>query len=273
MKIALIGIIGLLAGIIAAKTFISSEPDSPTPSPAPAYTPYTPPPIELPLDAGMEEMREAILATRVELNAQLEIERDRVSELTARVNSLTSRLETTEITVAEAREDQGRNGRGDEPRYNAETFVNAGLSTVEADRIIELEAEAQVRVEELLETEGRDREAFVAILEETASQIRLELGDYGYEIYLEATGRPTSVPIREVEAESAGAVAGLQEDDQIISYAGRRVFNISELQSLTQSGNEGDQVIVEVLRDDQTVTVRMPRGEIGISTRNNRNRR
>ena len=76
--------------------------------------------------------------------------------------------------------------------------------------------------------------------------------------------------MREIEPESAGAVAGLQEDDQIISYAGQRVFDISDLQTLTQTGTEGQTVFVEVLRDDQSVTLRMPRGQIGISTRGRR---
>ena len=273
MKIVLVGIIGLLAGIIAAKTFISSESDSPqAAAPTPPYTSYTPAAIELPANADIDEVRQALLATSAELNSLLEIERNRVSELTARVNALSSRLENTEISVAEVRGDERRNGRNsDEPRYNVETFLNAGLSQVEADRILELEAEARSRAEELLaDPENRDRDALREILTETSNQIRQELGDYGYETYLDATGRPTNVPVRAIEPESAGATAGLQEDDRIISYAGQRVFDISDLQSLTQSGNEGEPVVVEVLRDEQPVTLRMPRGEIGISTRNRR---
>jgi len=271
MKIMLVGVIGLLAGIIAAKTFVSREPDPPIAAPAQSYSTYIPAPIELPPDASMDEVRQAISATQAEFNALLEVERTRVTELAAQVNTLSARIERTEVTIAEPRDDQRRNRDSNEPRYDTQTFLDAGLSAIEADRILELEAEARSRAEELLASpEGRDREALQEILEDTSKQIRLELGDYGYETYLNATGRPTNVPVRAIEPESAGAVAGLQEDDQIISYAGQRVFDISDLQSLTQSGNEGDTVFVEVLRNEQPVILRMPRGQIGISTRNRR---
>lgn len=271
MQIILVGIIALLAGVIATKTFISNESDAPVAAPAPSYNTYTPANIELSPNADIDEVQQAISAIRAEFNSQLEVERHRVSELTVQVNALSGRVESTEVARSEPRDDQRRNRDSNEPRYTTQTFLDAGLSAVEADRILELEAEARSRAEELIEgSGGRDREALQEILVETSKQIRLELGDYGYETYLNATGRPTSVPVREIEPESAGAVAGLQEDDQIISYAGQRVFDISDLQTLTQTGTEGQTVFVEVLRDDQSVTLRMPRGQIGISTRGRR---
>jgi len=102
---------------------------------------------------------------------------------------------------------------------------------------------------------------------QTQTDIRSELGDGQYELYLETTGRPTTIPVSRIAEGSAGQVAGLQEGDEIISYDGERVFNILDLQRLTEEGTEGQTVIIDVMRDDSPVTLAIPRGQIGISSR------
>jgi S1-C subfamily serine protease len=94
--------------------------------------------------------------------------------------------------------------------------------------------------------------------------LRAELGDTDYERYLQADGRPTAVPVRDVLASSPAERSGLQPGDEIVAYAGQRVFGMSELNSLTLEGTPGESVIVDVRRAGQNVQLVLPRGPIGI---------
>jgi S1-C subfamily serine protease len=94
--------------------------------------------------------------------------------------------------------------------------------------------------------------------------LRSEMGDAEYERYLGAMGRPTEVQVFDVYASSSAERAGLQPGDQIVSYAGTRVFDMRELETLSREGSPGESVTVEVKRAGQTVTVQMPRGPLGV---------
>jgi hypothetical protein len=94
--------------------------------------------------------------------------------------------------------------------------------------------------------------------------LRTELGDADYERYLKASGRPSAVPVREVLASSPAERSGLQPGDEIVAYAGKRVFDMRELNELTLEGTPGESVVVDVRRDGQNVQLVMPRGPIGI---------
>jgi hypothetical protein len=94
--------------------------------------------------------------------------------------------------------------------------------------------------------------------------LRGELGDADYEKYLQAQGRPTKVGVFNVLPSSPAEKAGMQPGDQIVSYAGQRVFNIADLTDLTLQGTPGQSVTLEVQRNEQTVQLVIPRGPIGI---------
>jgi C-terminal processing protease CtpA/Prc len=72
------------------------------------------------------------------------------------------------------------------------------------------------------------------------------------------------VRVIEVLASSSAERSGLQAGDQIVSYAGTRVFEMSELNALTRQGNPGESVTVEVQRNGQPVQVQVPRGVLGV---------
>lgn len=95
--------------------------------------------------------------------------------------------------------------------------------------------------------------------------LRGELGDADYERYLRGTGRPTEVQVLDVLASSAAERAGLQPGDQIVSYAGARVFDMRELNAMTREGGSGETVSMEVLRNGQTVQLQVPRGALGVA--------
>lgn len=110
----------------------------------------------------------------------------------------------------------------------------------------------------------RDGTAAPGTLIAPERQLRAELGDAEYERYLQALGRPTSVAVLSVQADSAAQQAGLRQGDQIVSYGGERVYDVRELTQLTSAGQAGGPVLVEVQRAGQTVQLTLPRGPIGI---------
>jgi len=97
-----------------------------------------------------------------------------------------------------------------------------------------------------------------------ASTLRAELGDQDYERLLTAQGRSTSVNIMGVLASSPAERAGLQQGDQIVSYDGKRVFDLQELNELTLGGTSGESVVVDVRRSGQNLQLVLPRGPIGV---------
>ena len=100
----------------------------------------------------------------------------------------------------------------------------------------------------------------------TNQALRKELGDAEYERYLKATGRPTEVGVSDVLASSAAERAGLKAGDQIVSYAGKRVYENQDLNTLTNQGTPGTNVVVEVNRNGQTIQVTVPSGPLGVTT-------
>lgn len=96
--------------------------------------------------------------------------------------------------------------------------------------------------------------------------LRKEMGDAEYEKYLTAMGQRTDVPVMDVLASSPAEKAGLKPGDQIVSYAGERVFDMRDLNALTRQGTPGETVTVEVQRNGQTVQVQVPRGVLGVES-------
>ena len=97
------------------------------------------------------------------------------------------------------------------------------------------------------------------------SSLRSEIGDAEYEQYRRALGMPTSVGVRNVLASSPAETAGLRAGDEIVSYAGTRVFDMGDLNRLTFEGAAGQPVLVDVLRDGQRMQLVVPRGPVGIT--------
>lgn len=153
----------------------------------------------------------------------------------------------------------------EERRLNA--FVNGGFSEDEARRIMELESQAQFKALQAAHDAQRSGEPFDIFSTRTEPQsiLRGELGDAGYERYLEAQGQPTSIVVNQVMQGSPGARAGLQPGDEIVSYNGERIFSVNELRVLTMQGNSGEDVVVEVDRDGLRMQLSLQRGPVGIT--------
>lgn len=146
-------------------------------------------------------------------------------------------------------------------------LIEGGFAEDEARRILEQESEASYKAMQAAweaRRNGENLDPFAAGYSQQAI-LRREIGDDAYTRYLEAQGQPTSVMITQVMNRSPGSDAGLQAGDQIISYDGDRVFNVSDLRNHTMQGDPGQEVVVEILRDGNRMQLTLPRGPIGIA--------
>ncbi len=175
------------------------------------------------------------------------------------------------VDGSEAAEQSERDRRGSQTRdrrlIRSERLVGAGFTESEAQWILHRESELQM---EALQTRYDARRAgesvdYFGSRANYGSALRQELGDAGYERYLEANGRPTQVAISSVFEGSPALAAGLQPGDQIMSYDGRRVFSMDEITALTMQGQAGENVVVDISRDGTLMQLAIPRGPLGVT--------
>ncbi len=102
-------------------------------------------------------------------------------------------------------------------------------------------------------------------LESNRPDLREELGDDAYDRYLYESGNSNRVSIGSIITGSAADISGLQASDQIISYAGLRVFQVQELQEATRAGARGENVQLEIDRGGQAISANVPRGPLGVT--------
>ncbi len=153
------------------------------------------------------------------------------------------------------------------PLFDGEALTAAGLDSSEADRLrqrweryeldrIDLNDRA-LREDFFMTPRHRDEHRALD------AGFRADLGEDGYEAYLVATGKPNRVALRDVIPGSAGSAAGLRPGDELLRYGSMRVFSVQEVQLATASGQRGEAVPVELLRDGEPITVYVPRGPLG----------
>lgn len=131
-------------------------------------------------------------------------------------------------------------------------------------RVVELRAEQRKRDEERqLRGLPMDARSFLSKFDEDIG-LREEMGDLEYERYRQALGRPVSAGIDGVLPGSVAESVGLRPGDEIVRYGGTRVLSGAELSLLSDEGEKGGSVLVEVLRDGQVMQLTIPRGYLGI---------
>jgi hypothetical protein len=163
-----------------------------------------------------------------------------------------------------AREQQDRRAVGQQADARfAEQLIAQGLAPDRAEWIIRRTEELRMQALQAQYDAQRGGRPVAPVAGEQA--LRTELGEADYERYLRAYGRPTAIPVRDVLASSPAERSGLQPGDEIVAYAGKRVFDMRELNALTLEGTPGESVVLEVRRDGQNVQLVMPRGPIGIT--------
>lgn len=146
-----------------------------------------------------------------------------------------------------------------------EQLVAAGFSRARAETITALDAELRAAAAyERFSSRGSVRPLDPARATDAASRLRAELGDDDYTRFLEATGQPSRAVVGTLEPDSAAALAGLQAGDEILSYAGQRVFSLRELDALARAGVPGEAVPARVIRDGDVLELYVTRGPLGV---------
>ena len=161
--------------------------------------------------------------------------------------------------------------RSDPDRRRAE-LTAAGFSPDRADWILQRESELRMEAMQARFEQMRSGEPQRAFDRSSTpdSLLRAEIGDAEYEMYLDASSRPTSVNVGQVLGSSPAQSAGLQPGDRITHYDGERVFSTFDLTQQALDGQSGENVVVNIVRDGVPMQVVMPRGPLGISTRRGR---
>lgn len=157
----------------------------------------------------------------------------------------------------------------DETRAPVERLSASGFSR---DRIAEIQGrESRVRLDAAW-AEYRATGAIGALNPRPApsEQVRAEIGDADYEPYLRATGQPTRVIVGDVESASAAAYAGIMAGDEILRYAGRRVFNLRDLHALMLRTSASDIVAATIVRNGQPLQLYVTGGPLGLLHPENR---
>lgn len=146
-------------------------------------------------------------------------------------------------------------------------MVEGGFAEDEARRILQKESEAAYKAMQATweaQRNGENVDRFAA-MNNPQTILRNEIGDDAYARYLEAQGQPTAITITQVMDSSPGSSAGLQMGDELVSYNGERVFNVSDLRNHTMQGEPGEDVVIEIVRDGNRMQLTLPRGPIGIA--------
>ncbi|MBL4671144.1 MAG: PDZ domain-containing protein, partial [Arenicella sp.] len=174
-------------------------------------------------------------------------------------------------SLAQSRQQRLEQRRADrlasqQPDYRRQQLINAGFAQEEAARIVQIESEESPRQLQAQYDRRREYAASTGSQLSDVNPIRAELGEQNYQRYLEANGLPTSASIGSVIGGSPGESAGLRAGDNVVSYAGERVFNLNDINNLTIQGQVGESVLIEVDRNGESVQLTIPRGPIGINS-------
>ena len=277
LKTVLLVLAGLVVGLVLALWLQPSappigEPAAATSSSAPQALPVAPADGS---SAGRLAALEQAFAAEVDQRVVLE---ERVADLAAQLEALGERPARTAgppdfgaggpdpAVIAERRErfraDAGARNEDAEQRF-AEQLIAQGFAPDRAEWIVRRTEELRMQA---LQAQYDAQRGGAPVAPRAGEQtLRAELGEADYERYLQAYGRQTTIPVRDVLASSPAERSGLKPGDAIVAYGGKRVFDMRELNELTLEGTAGESVVVEVRRDGQNVQLVIPRGPLGIT--------
>lgn len=223
-----------------------------------------------PLDERLSALEQALAVER-EARQLLQEELWYLSETLARFDDEDPAASPVQSTAAEGERTptaastsarESRRSRRFDAAARRERLVEAGFTATEAERILQRESELrmeslQARYEAQVSGEEFDFRGMTDTL-------RDELGDAGYERYLEANNRPTAVTVATVYENSPALAAGILPGDEILRYDGRRVFSMSEISAHMLEGTPGQMITLDILRDGVPMQVSIPRGPLGV---------
>lgn len=267
----------LLTGVVVA-AWVGLESEPPSASPVTAVAAFDP-------DAGVEERLAALEAAVIAEREARQLLEEEILVLYEEIETLEALAATpagpgggvgsvTAGTTATSVTQGVRTIRGsrDDPAERIRAYVEAGFSESRAEWLVSREGELrmeamQAQYEAAREGETGNRWQYFI---DSDQQMRAELGEAEYEMYLTAIGRPTAVNVGQVYDSSPGQSAGLQPGDRITHYDGARIYSAWELSRQTLEGEAGENVVIIVERDGNPIQLVVPRGPIGIQSRGGR---
>ena len=157
--------------------------------------------------------------------------------------------------------------RRNSPEGRAERLVEAGFDAGIADWIVQREETLQMdALQARFDAErSGDSQSYYWDRNSSNDVLRAELGDEDYERYLSVNGRPTSVGVSSVIGSSPAQTAGLRAGDEITRYDGARVYSMTDITKVTMTGEPGQNVVIDVVREGINIQIVMPRGPLGIT--------
>ena len=154
------------------------------------------------------------------------------------------------------------------PAFDEEGLLAVQVDPVEVRRLRERWEQFELEKLELSHSSAREGRGFSARnwreQRQLKQSLREELGDESYDLLLFATGRSNRVVVREVLDRSPARDAGLEPGDTILRYDDARIFDPGELRHASTLGESGEFVRVEVLREERSREIYVPRGPLGI---------
>jgi hypothetical protein len=198
---------------------------------------------------------------------------DRVAELQRRVEDLEAELRAYRAAPGNDAGDSPASpptSRVSEPRGKAR-LIAAGIDTSTAEwvqqkldknQLDELYLQNQASREGWLNTPRYHKQR--REIQQRFDALRAELGDETFDRLLYGVGRPNRVLVSDVMQGSPAEQIGLNPNDAILFYDGKRVFSSAELQGLTKGGDPASWVLVELMRDGKPVSLYVPGGPLGV---------
>ena len=197
---------------------------------------------------------------------------NKITNLEARVfeleQTLTLQSEVIEVatpSITETRFQQMNN------QQTITSLLKAGIDEAIAADIIHRRSDIELKKLELYDRAIRDNYINTTqyqseLLDITAGEttLRDELGDEAYDFYLFANRQANRVKAISVMMGSNAEQAGLKDGDLIVQYGQHRIFEWAELKNATSEGVLGEYVHVDIMRDNQLISLSVPRGPLGV---------
>ena len=223
----------------------------------------------VPADSDCDGLR-ASLALESEMRTRLA---EQVARLEQRLAEQTGTPSPADLTPEpppfHGPADRGSEKRPDEPWFGDRELLALGMDAREVERVrLRWEqytmdrlylADASARGERSASRHARLRE-----LMEIERDLRDDLGEESYDAMLYATDAKNRVVLTDVLESSPAFGAGVRAGDELIRYAGRRVWRPRALQSLTAAGKAGEIVEIQVLRNGELLRFFVERGPLGV---------
>jgi C-terminal processing protease CtpA/Prc len=194
-----------------------------------------------------------------------------VTELERKLKKLQLITKSIENEEPVAEKDTEMSAEVEEELDRETQLVAAGLEPQQAKSITQFLGD--IEMERLYLHDQATREGWlgtpryrqeIMTLVEREEELRLELGDTDYDLYLYGTGQPNRVIIQSVIEDSPAQKVGIQSKDIAYSYAGNRLYSMRDLVTATTEGIANESVLLEVIRDGQIYEFYLPRGPLGV---------